>query len=301
MTRIGRWLAIGFGALVVLIVVAAVAIYVITNVRLNRRYAVTPLPLAPSADAATVERGRHLVQAVVKCGDCHGENLGGQVFLDVPPFRLVAPNLTRGQGGVAAQYADADWLRSIRHGVRRDGRALLVMPARELMALEANDLAAVIAYVLSVPPVDNVLPATQLRLLGRVLLFVGALPPPDASVIDHSAPFPAPVPRTVSVEYGRYLATVGGCVGCHGPGLSGGRVPGVPPDFPPASNLTPSGPIGQWTEADFFRALREGKRPTGAPINPFMPWQASGKMTDDEIRAVWQFLKSVPPRESGTR
>ena len=138
-------------------------------------------------------------------------------------------------------------------------------------------------------------------LLGRVLLLVGALPPADASVVDHTRPFPAPIPPGVTVEYGRYLATVGGCVGCHGPGLSGGRVPGVPPDFPPAANITPSGPIGQWSEADFFRALREGKRPNGAEINPFMPWQASGKMTDDEIRAVWQFLKSVPARPSGTR
>jgi mono/diheme cytochrome c family protein len=301
MSKVVRWVAIGVAALAALIVIAASAVYIITSSRLSRRFTVTPPPLSVPSDAATVDRGRHLVEAVVKCGECHGENLGGRVFLDVPPFRIVTPNLTRGQGGVAAQMSDEDWVRSVRHGVRRDGRALLVMPAREFIEIEAPDLAAVLAYVKSVPAVDNVLPETQMRLLGRVLLLIGALPLPDANVVEHAKPFPTPIPPAVSVEYGRYLATVGGCVGCHGPGLSGGRVPGVPPDFPPAANITPSGAIGQWTEADFFKALREGKRPNGAPINPFMPWQASGKMTDDEIRAVWRFLRSVPPRPTGTR
>jgi mono/diheme cytochrome c family protein len=301
MRRTLRWLAIGIASLVTLAVIAVAAVYVITNSRLNRRFEVSPPALTVPTDEAAIDRGRHLAQAVVKCSECHGENLAGRIFLDVPPFRIVTPNLTRGQGGVAAQMTDEDWVRSLRHGVGRDRRALLVMPARELNDVEADDLGAVIAYVKSVPPVDNVLPPTQLRLLGRVLLLIGAIPMPDANTIDHSKPFPTPIPRAVSVEYGRYLATVGGCVGCHGPNLSGGRVPGVPPDFPPAANITPSGAIGQWTEADFFRALREGKRPNGTPIDPFMPWQASGKMTDDEIRAVWQFLRSVPPRPTGTK
>jgi mono/diheme cytochrome c family protein len=301
MSRWLRWLLIGIVSLVAVAVIAVAAVFAITSSRLNRRFAVTPPPLAVPSDAAAIDRGRHLAQAVVKCGECHGENLGGRIFLDVPPFRIVSPNLTRGQGGVAVSMTDEEWVRTIRHGVGRDGRALLVMPAREFIELEADDLGAVIAYVKSVPPVDNTLPKTQLRLLGRVLLLVGALPLPDANNIDHTKPFPTPIPRAVSVEHGRYLATVGGCVGCHGPNLSGGRVPGVPPDFPPAANLTPAGALGQWTEADFFRALREGKRPNGAPIDPFMPWQASGKMTDEEIRAVWQFLRSVPPRPTGTR
>lgn len=301
MSKTLRWLGVILVTLVGIAVIAAVAVFVITSNRLNRRFAVTPPALTVPTDPAAIERGRHLVQAVVKCVDCHGENLAGRVFLDVPPFRIVTANLTRGQGGVAAQYSDEDWVRSLRHGVTNSGRGLLVMPARELIDLEAEDLAAVIAYVKSVPAVDNILPPTQLRFLGRMLLLIGALPLPDANTIDHAKPFPTPIPRAVSVEYGRYLATVGGCVGCHGPNLSGGRVPGVPPDFPPAANITPAGPIGQWTEADFFKALREGKRPNGAAINPFMPWQASGKMTDDEIRAVWQFLRFVPPRPTGTR
>jgi len=92
------------------------------------------------------------------------------------------------------------------------------------------DLAAVIAYAKGVPPVDNVLPGREFRLLGRVLMVAGKLPP-AASVVDLSAPFQPEVPRGVTAEHGRYLSQTGGCMGCHGPGLSGGPVPGVPPDF----------------------------------------------------------------------
>ena len=102
-----------------------------------------------------------------------------------------------------------------------------------------------------------------------------------------------------SIEYGRYLAQVSGCHGCHGTGLSGGRVAG-PPDLPLASNLTPAG-LAAWTEADFVRALREGRRPDGSAINEFMPWRGYGAMTDTELHALWLYLRSVPPRPTGTR
>ena len=73
-----------------------------------------------------------------------------------------------------------------------------------------------------------------------------------------------------------------------------------PPDLPLASNLTPAG-LGAWTEADFVRALREGRRPDGSAINEFMPWRGYGAMTDSELRALWLYLRSVPPRATGTR
>jgi mono/diheme cytochrome c family protein len=103
-----------------------------------------------------------------------------------------------------------------------------------------------------------------------------------------------------TVEYGKYLIDVGGCSGCHGPGLSGGKVPGTPPDIKPAANLTPSG-IGHYTEADFFRALRDGKRPGGAAIDPFMPVAFTKLMNDDEIRALFGYLKTVPAKAYGGR
>jgi cytochrome c553 len=102
----------------------------------------------------------------------------------------------------------------------------------------------------------------------------------------------------VSVQYGYYLARMGACIGCHGNDLAGRRVPGAPKEIPPAANLTPTG-IGHYMEADFIRALREGKRPSGAPINPFMPLATTAQLTDDEMRAIYLYLTSLPPREFG--
>jgi mono/diheme cytochrome c family protein len=91
------------------------------------------------------------------------------------------------------------------------------------------------------------------------------------------------------------------CTGCHGPGLSGGPIAGGPPDWPPAANLTPTG-LGHYTEADFIRALREGVRPGGVPIDAAMPVaRITRHMTDVELRALYAYLRSVPPRPYGSR
>jgi mono/diheme cytochrome c family protein len=301
--RVLRWIGIVLGGLVGLLLIAALALYVVGGGRIDKTYTIAAEMVAVPTDQASIERGRHLAVAINKCADCHGITMGGSVFLDVtapPLFRAVAPNLTRGQGGVGDQLSDADFARAIRHGVGPDGRALLVMPAEDYAPMSDADVGAVIAYIRSLPPVDSQLPASEIRPLGRILLAAGQLPPFSAEVIDHAAARETVPPAGVTPEYGRYLAMTGGCTGCHGPGLSGGAIPGVPPDFPKARNLTPTG-IGSWSEQDFFRALREGKRPDGSAINPFMPWQATRQMTDDEIRALLAYLRSAPPRPDGQR
>ena len=104
----------------------------------------------------------------------------------------------------------------------------------------------------------------------------------------------------MTADYGRYLAA--SCIGCHGDNLSGGRIAGGPPDWPPAANLTPhaTSRIGSWTEADFFTAMRKGVRPDGTPLNPAMP-TAFGQFTDDETKALWLYLRSLPAAEMGVR
>jgi mono/diheme cytochrome c family protein len=301
--RVLRWAGIALGGLIGLLLIAAVALYLIGGGRIAKTYTIPAETIAVPSDQASIERGRHLATAIAKCVDCHGENFGGTIFLDVtapPLFRAVAPNLTRGQGGVGAQLSDADLARAIRHGVGPDGKALLVMPADDYFPMSDADLGALIAYIRSLPPVDSQLPPSEIRPLGQILLAAGQLPPFPAEVIDHDARRDAAPPAGVTPEYGRYLAMTGGCTGCHGPGLSGGPIPGVPPDFPPAGNISPTG-IGGWTEADFFRALREGKRPDGSAIDPFMPWMATREMTDDEIKALLAYLRTVPPRPGGMR
>jgi cytochrome c553 len=251
-------------------------------------------------DSAAIARGKHLAVAVAKCTDCHDAGLKGKVFIEDPVFgRLVTSNLTSGRGGVARNYTDAQLARAIRHGVRPDGTPLLFMPSNEFNHFNDEDLAAIVAYVRSLPAVDNDLPATKIGMLPRVLYVTKKLDLVPAEIIDH-AKRPAVVPVGVTREYGQYMAETGGCFGCHGPGLSGGAIPGAPPSLPKATNITPTG-IGTWTEAQFMQAMRSGTRPNGVSINPFMPWQYVGQLTDDELRALWAFLSSVPPKATGTR
>jgi mono/diheme cytochrome c family protein len=268
----------------------------ISELKLNRTFDIAPQSLALSvpSDAASVARGRHLAIAITKCTVCHGADLGGTVFIEAPPFRLVAPNLTKGAGGIGGSLSDADYVRAIRHGVAPDGHGLLVMPSSEYAGLSDADLVSIIAYAKSVAPVNRTLPPTDIRPLGRVLIALGQMPESDATRIDHNAQPPAAMPVAVTLEYGRYMAQIGGCTGCHRANLAGGHVPGTPPDFPDAQNLTPAA-IGSWSEADFFHALRVGKRPDGTTINQFMPWAETAQMTDGEIKALWMYVHSVPP------
>ena len=292
-----RRLGIGLGVVVLLAVVAAAGLHLAGGRKLARTYAVTPRPPAePVADSALLARGQHVATALAKCAACHGDDLGGRVFIDDPALgRLSASNLT--PGGPTAAYTLADWDRAVRHGVRPDGRGLLVMPSDEFVHLSDHDFAAVVAYLRQLPPVTRELPPTTLRFVGRALLATNQLPMIPAARIDHAAPTSPPAPG-VTREYGRYLAVVGGCTGCHGATLAGG--PYGEPGAPPAANLTPTG-IGSWTEADFRRALRDGVRPNGSPISDKMPWKYTRLMTDDEIAALYMYVRSVPPRALGER
>ena len=170
MRRALKWFGIVLGGLLGLLVLAVVGVYVVDGAKLSKTYAVQPSPVAIPTDQASVVRGQHLVVATTKCVDCHGQNLSGGLFLDAGPVGVVyAPNLTRGKGSATAAYTDADWDRAIRHGVRPDGRGLLIMPSDEYHALSDADFGAIVAYVKSVPPVDNEVPKTEIRLLGHIL------------------------------------------------------------------------------------------------------------------------------------
>lgn len=300
MRPVFKWTGIVLASLVGLLLLVLVGVYGLSERRLRKTYEVDPGAIVFRSDPQTLARGRHIAETR-GCTDCHGENLAGKVFIDAPPMaRLFASNLTRGEGGIGAIYTDRDWARSIRHGIGPDRRPLLFMPAHEFNAMSDEDLGAMITYFKSLPPVDNVLPENSVGPLGRVLYLSGQFPLVPAELIDHQAarrpaPLAGPTP-----EYGAYLAT--GCIGCHGPGFSGGKIPGGPPGVPAAANLTihQTG-LAKWTEQDFFRALREGKRPDGTELNEFMPWRTTARMTDEEIHAVWAFLNTLPAKPDGGR
>jgi cytochrome c553 len=295
-SKLVRRLGIVVGAILLLIVLTGAALYMMSGRALDKTWEVTSTPLVIPNDSASLELGRHLATARLMCTDCHGPDLSGRVVIDGMPFgRFVASNLT--PGGVGASYTDADWVRALRHGIRPTGKSLLFMPSDVFTELGTEDLAAVIAYVKSVPAVTNSLPITELGPVGRLLVATNKAPLVMARLIDHDAPIRGMPPRGETIDYGRYLVSTGGCLVCHGKNLSGGKFAGGPED-PPAANLTPTG-IGEWTEADFFRAFREGKRPNGTDIKPFMPWPSMGKMTDSELRAIHLYLKTVPGRPYG--
>jgi cytochrome c553 len=272
--------------LFLLVVLAVAALFAITTRDIRRTYDFPDSPVRAATDSASLARGRHLVEAIGKCQECHDADLGGELWVDEPAFgRLAGANLTSGRGGIGG-LTDADLERAIRRGVGRDGRPLIFMPAEAFAALSDEDLAAMIGYLRTLPPVDRELPAAKVGPVARALYLRGNLPLLPVTRIDHDASRPTRLPG-VTAEYGEYLATIGGCRGCHGLTLAGDANPDAP-------DIT-VGRIGSWTEEDFFRSLRQGKRPDGTVIDPEkMPWVRSGQMTDDEIRAVWMYLKTLP-------
>lgn len=134
--------------------------------------------------------------------------------------------------------------------------------------------------------------------MGRALFVAGKLPFLHAERIDHSRPATVSATPGATAEYGRYIAAVG-CQGCHGPSLAGGPIVGGAPNWPQASNLTPAGALKSWTEEGFTTFLRSGKRPDGSPVNEVMPIRLTKRLTDQEIQALWRYLKMLPAVPAG--
>jgi len=133
----------------------------------------------------------------------------------------------------------------------------------------------------------------------RALYGAGVIP--DAyEKIDHRLQPAAPVATGVTVEHGAYVANM--CVGCHGPGLSGGRVASGPPDWPPAANLTPGqgSVMGLYDRPEKFVAMmRTGKRPDGSAVDKAMPFETLKSLNDVDLQAIYAFLKTLPARPAG--
>lgn len=284
------------------VVLAIAAIYILSGVRLGKRWDIQAETVAIPTDSASLAYGEH-VATIRGCRGCHTPNLAGETFIDAPVFaRLWARNLTPGKGGAGSTYTDADWVRSIRHGVRPDGSALLFMPSQEFNELSDRDLGAVIAYLKSTAPVDTAYPPNRIGPIGRILFLTGALPLVPAELINHTAPRPAEVPPGETVAYGGYLA--GSCRGCHGDTFSGGKIPGGPPDMLPARNLTPDDAtgIGKWSLEDFRAAIRTGKLPNGVQLDTLaMPVPMTRHLTDMESAALFAYFKSLPAKAYGNR
>jgi len=294
--RVGIWLAVLVGVIAVLIL----AFYALGESRLKHRYETPDETIILPTDEESLVEGKRIFQ-YRGCEACHGEQLQGLVYLDNPAIgQVITPNLTTGKGGIGAQRTDADLLRSIRHGVRPDGTPLLFMPSTEFYFLSDTDIGKVIAYIRSVPAVDNEMPPSKLSLTGRIVMNITKeitfLP---AELIPHDAPRPVPPEPGITPEYGEYLTY--SCRVCHGLTFSGGEIPGFPPEWPSAPNLT-SGKgsrLPTWGEEGFIEIIRTGEKHGRTIDADYMPWKSYRHMSDDELRAVYTYLQSLPPKEFG--
>jgi len=302
MRKILRWIGILLGSLVGLLVLAFAVLYTIGRAewkQIRRAYEVPVEKIVVPTGPEAIARGEHVV-TIHMCRMCHTDSLSGHSETVPGLITLSFPNLTSGMGGVGAANTDQDWVRAIRHGVGHDGRGLLLMPVRVFYSISDDDLGAVIAYLHSLPPVDNQLPLTEPRPLGYVMLALGQLPPeasqPDVLVIDHTGPRPVPPEPGVTVEYGQYLTRI--CTVCHGEPLNGHTIRERGQVYV-ALNLTPGGEVGFWSEEQFIATMRTGVTPSGRQLKDFMPWKYFGQMTDEELRAVWLYLQSLPALPQG--
>ncbi|HYO21337.1 MAG TPA: cytochrome c [Flavisolibacter sp.] len=296
--------------LVILFIVAGAT--VATAFRQHLKYD-APFPASKaSKDSAVIARGRHLALSAAHCADCHSpvRNVDSVLKLGQDPplsgsfkfqFELgtfYSRNITSDSATGIGRYSDAELARALRHGVRPDGEALL--PFMPFQHLTDEDLSAIISYLRSTKPVHNEVPQNDYTVMGKVI---------KAFLLKPEGPkeeIPKAVKPDSSAAYGKYLVmSVANCSGCHtkrdktgqpaGEPLAGGNPfeeKGLPTLTPP--NLTPdpaSGRIYGWSQDDFIKRFRMGR----AYKHSHMPWESYNRMTDDELKAIFNYLKSVKP------
>jgi mono/diheme cytochrome c family protein len=292
------------GSLVVLaagVGIAAGAAVLLSERKMNR---VVDVPIASVNLAAfnpSIERGEYLF-ITRGCSECHGTRGEGKVVIDDPSTGLYvySPNITRGGSGAAATYTDTDWVALLRHGLKPARTPIFVMPSEDYAQMADEDVAALVAYIRSMPPSAERKAELRVPLLVRALYAAG-IAQDSSEKIDHSKAAPTRVPEDTHAQ-GEYISKT--CIGCHGQGFSGGKIPGAPPAWPAAANLTsaPDGPMTtRYASIEQFRQMmRTGKRADGTSIG-VMPFESLRAMSDAELEALFGFLKTLQPKASGTR
>lgn len=294
--RWGRRLAIALAAVVGLVAVAVAAgLYRAERLR-TRTVEVPSRPVAlfDSPSAEQLARGRHLYLSR-GCADCHGADGAGRVFIDEPGgLKVHGPQIAPGRPAATTSYRPEDWVRTIRHGVAPSGRPLMVMPSEDYAGLTDADLAALVAHLKRLPPVQGRPGVVDLPLPVRVLYGLGAIRDAAAKVNHLEAPTPSVVPG-ITREYGRYVAM--SCIGCHGAALEGGRIPGGPPDWPPAPRLAAGDEsvMVHYPDPGRLSAMfRTGRRADGRALR-VMPFEALGQLDDTEVAALHLYLVGRQP------
>lgn len=293
MRRVFKWIGIVLGSLIGLVLVAGAVMFLMGSARLNKTYDFPPSNIVVPTDEASIAFGKHRAETL--CEGCHGADMGGMVnfFEGGPLGTLDSTNLTTGEGGIGNEYTAEDFVRAIRHGIGKDGKPIFMPAVVSTAYMSDEDLGAIIAYINTLPPVDRQTNGQKFTPLAKILLTVGILGDLPVETVSHEVHVTAPA-RGVSVDYGKYMVDTHDCRICHGAELNGGKH--ADPTIDRISpNLTPGGEVAFWSEEDFMNAIRNGVTPSGHELDPkLMPWKEYGAMSDDELKAIYLYLQSLP-------
>lgn len=288
MRKFLKWTGIVLAAFFVLILLCYWIISKSIDGKLNKRYSVRVENIPLETDSAGLAYGEQLF-FTEGCVNCHGERGEGRMIIDDPKVGILAGrNITRGKGGLPADFNENDYLLALRHGLSRDGKPLIIMPANVYSRLADHEMACIISYCQALPPVNNTPPALQIGWLGRVLTYFNKIPFIPAELTDHNYKAPKQIKKEVTAAYGKYLAAT--CASCHHPDFKGGE--NHQPGKPQVPDITSTGHLGHWPPEQFIHIFRTGLTPEGKHLdNEDMPWQLFGHYTDDDLKALYLFLK----------
>ncbi len=313
---------VGGLVLIVIALIAGVVIWLTVRKPASRPASIEKIEATPERLA----RGTYLVEHVADCLGCHSDHVikfgipvkpgtegeGGYIFDEKIGFPgvVAAQNLTSDQEFGLGKWTDGEIIRAIREGIDRNGEALFpMMPYEHMRSMSDDDVKSVVVYLRTLKPIHKGVPAKHIKF--PVNLFVKFAPKPVDGVVT------APDPKD-SVAYGKYLATIGGCYECHTPhddkgqriadkAYSGGWEMKGPWGRNFTANLTPASDtyMSHATKEEFigrfkaFASMDASTAPDAPPgRNTVMPWLAFSHMTDQDLGAIYDYLKTVKPIEN---
>lgn len=305
-----------FWVLLVVVLIAA-GFYTFVELSWNKTFDAPYPEISASTDSTLIARGAYLAYGPAHCVYCHGPQdkikeieagerlpLMGGWEITIPPGTFRAPNITpHAQNGIG-RYTDAELARIMRHMVGPNGRC--IMPFMPFAELSDEDLTAVISFLRSQDPVDHEVALNEFTFIGKMVMATGMLKPEGTKGSPPKSVTPGP-----TVEYGKYLThSVADCRGCHtnrdmktgaliGELFAGGMI--FNDQFTKgytfvSPNLTPhpTGIINEWTEEDFIQRFRAGRVYENSP----MPWGAFSRMHEDDLRAIYRYLRSLDGKDN---
>jgi mono/diheme cytochrome c family protein len=306
MKKILKWIGI-----ILLIIIVGVTI--VTATQQHKTYSAPYPTIKASADMAVIARGKHLIFDIAHCADCHStvntDSLlklsqdvplsGGRLF-PLPLGDIYSKNITPDKETGIGKYTDAEIARALRYGVHADGTAVFdFMPFHNITD---EDMTAIISYLRAQKPVHNEVPHHNLNILGNVVNAFMVKPVGPSEEIRNSVQ-----PDTTAL-YGSYIVNnLANCRGCHtrrdlsgkyiGEELAGGgpfKEKGKTTLTPPNLTPDPSSRIFGWSQKMFLDRFRMGK----LIQHSHMPWNSFKRMTDDELKAIYNYLQTVKPAKT---